>query len=162
VSLRGNAFSNLLTHVRVNVDQFTGVCTPDYEMRFVAEIDGPANRALYTSVRCEGSPRAKRGSYCVRAEMPAPSLDQLSRALLHLSFDTADRRNDSPGGVSSHMLGVLTTITWGDGTKRVVGSSGEQPTLNVWIAQRLVRGLVPTTWESHARRVSCDSITLPE
>ncbi len=158
----GNANSDLLTKVSIRLDSFIGVCHPDMQLQFAAEIDGPANTAVYQSAHCESSVRSKQGAYCLKREGSAPPLDRVSRALRRLTFESAGPRYDSPGGVSDHEEYLRTAITWGSGSSQVVRRSAGQAPIDVWQGQQLLLGLVPTNWERTARRVPCDTLKWPD
>lgn len=155
----GSEISELLTKVSIRLDNFIGICYPDMELQFAAEIDGPAGKAVYQSAHCETSTRTKRTAYCLKRELLAPPLDDVSRALRRLDFGSAGSRSryNSPGGVSHHEEDLRTAITWGNGLSQVVWRSGGQAPLNVWTGQQLLLGLVPTNWERGAQRVPCET-----
>ena len=157
----GNANSDLLTKVSIQLDTFIGICYPDMQLQFAAEIDGPAGTAVYQSARCESSVRSNETAYCLKGEGPAPPLDHVSRALRRLTFGAAGPRYNSPRGVSDHEEYLRTAITWGSGSSQVVRRSGEQAPIDVWQGQQLLLGLVPTNWERTARRVPCDTLNWP-
>ena len=158
----GNAIAELLTKVVIGMDSFTGVCYPDMQLKFAAEIDGPGNRAVYQSVHCESNPRSNRTAYCLRSEATSPALDDVSRALQRLNFGAAGPRYHSPGGLATHQEELLTAITWGSGRSQSVRRLAGQAPIDVWQGQQLLLGLVPPNWERTARRVSCDSLKWPQ
>jgi hypothetical protein len=158
----GNAISDLLTNVVIGLDSFTGVCLPDAQLRFAAEIDGPAGTAVYQSMHCESNPRSKETAYCLRGEALAPPLDDVSRALMRLNFGSAGPKHHSPGGLTDHQEVLWTVITWGSGRSQTVRRSAGQAPIDVWQGQQLLLGLVATNWQRTARRVSCDSLKWPQ
>jgi len=149
----GNAISDLLTRVSIRRDYFTGQCAVGQLLSFAAEIDGLTGTAVYQSSHC--------GGYCLRGSGPAPPLDSVSRALRRLSFESVGARYDSPGGSSDHTEYVRTATTWGNGNSQIVQRFAGQAPIDVWIAQQLLLGLVPTNWARDVRRVSCKTLNWP-
>ena len=158
----GNATSELLTKVLIGMDSFTGVCFPDMQLRFAAEIDGPAGTAVYQSANCESSRRSNRTAYCLKGAGPAPPLDDVSRALQRLKFESAGAEYHSPAGVATHEEELFAAMTWGSGRSHEVRRYAGRAPIDVWQGLQLLLGLVPTNWQRTARRVSCDSLKWPQ
>jgi hypothetical protein len=157
----GNAVSDLLTTVSIQKDDAIGICYPDMQLRVAATIDGLAGTVDYQSIHCENSRRSKRAAYCLKWEGLAPRLDDVSRALRRLTFESARPRYDSPAGSSDHTEQLRTAVAWGGGPSQVVWRFAGQAPLDIWVGQQLLLGLIPMNWERSARRVSCDALTWP-
>jgi hypothetical protein len=154
----GNSLSDQLTRVSIQRSSYTGTCVPDQELEFHAEVDGPAGTAVYASVHCGDPGRGDDGGYCLKAARQAPDLDQLSRGLQRLDFASAIPAYSSPSGLSSHEERLRTAVQWGDGRSQAVLRTGGLAPLDVWLAQEVILGVVPTDWQRQARRVDCDSL----
>lgn len=157
----GNSLSDHLTQVRIQRSSYTGTCVPDQELEFYAEVDGPARTAVYASVHCGDPVRGDEGAYCLKAERRAPDLDQLSRGLQRLDFASAKPEYSSPHGLSTHVEVLRTAVQWGDGRSQAVLRTGGLAPLEVWLAQEVILGVVPTDWHRQARRVDCDALPRP-
>jgi len=154
----GNSLSDQLTRVSVERRSHTGTCAPDQELEFYAEVNGPAGTAVYASVHCEHPNQGDDGTYCLKAERQAPDLNQLSRGLQRLDFASARPAYSSPSGLSPHEDWLRTAVQWGDGRSQAVLRTGGLAPLDVWLAQEVILGVVPTDWQRQARRVDCDSL----
>jgi hypothetical protein len=147
LSGRGNAFSNMVVSVRIEVSASSVRCARDTDVRYFVELaeDG---RAHFESIRC-GSGDSE---YRLIKDGSGPSLERLSRAFKRLGFDRLRSRYSYPFTFATHQAYVRTSVRFGDGRTQEVETYGAQGPLEAWLAERAVLGLVQEVqWEKQRR-----------
>ena len=126
LSISGNTLSNLLTKVSLRVDSFSDACVSDARLQLWFEVDGPANRTVYQSARCNVARRRNDDDqfYCAKHEDRwAPALDGVSRALRRLSIASASSQTyRSASGYSyTHSEDLTAKLTWATAYRKSSG-----------------------------------------
>jgi hypothetical protein len=148
----GNRFSNIVATASVTFESDSVLCSRTEDVHFTARYDAASMRAVFESVRCARP--TGRGTICIVREGQVFGMDQFSRALALLKFDSLDDNHDYRFGRPTHQDFLTTTAIWGDGRHKTVKSYGRQGPVQA--AQQLFVALeAETSWERESRKPRC-------
>jgi len=137
LSLAGNRFSNLVQSVELSYASSGLLCGFDFDshFRFQQSEEGVAR---YEAIRCSHD----RETVCKVKEGDGPSLERLASALRRVNFGQLESEYSYVNGFWTHQSFVTTTVTWGDGSRKVLETYGGQGPIEAYIVEQLIFGIL--------------------